>query len=183
MFNESTPVLVVGPSGIGKSWTFDAVRHRFPTCAFGDLDLVASKWAVRQGIIAQNDVQVLRRYIPDDQLFLAFGLQSIGAFVIENANKRAVIDVGAGFQVGRSAEHLHTLHPLISIEASLPAAYQRFVNNRGLRDQSDFFNSEFSNHRRKVYESAHQRIETTSLTAEETAERFTLALQIIIGES
>jgi hypothetical protein len=66
-------ILLVGPSGIGKSATCKAVQPRFPTCVFEALDPLACRRALRLGVIERQDLDLLRTHINDDQPFLAFG--------------------------------------------------------------------------------------------------------------
>lgn len=181
MFNAATPILIVGPSGIGKTKACSLVETRFPQCSFADLDLIAGRYAFNMGIIPEADVHRLVQHVSDAQLLLGVGLQAIGAFVIDNTGRRAVIDMGAGFQVGRSAEHLHKIHPLITIGASPAAAYSRFVRFRSPRDEKEFFETEFNEHRSKVYGSAQHRIDTTDLTLEQSADELAAAIERIIG--
>jgi hypothetical protein len=176
MFNPSTPILIVGSSGVVKTSACQMVEARFPQCAFADLDMIAGEWASQIGIIPIADVHLSVAHVCDSQLLLGVGLQAIGAFATANSGRRAVIDVGAGFQEARSAEYLHKIHPVIAIFASPEAAYSRFVRFRCPRDWTEFSGTEFRDHRKKVYRSAHHQIDTTDLTLEQTADELDAAI-------
>lgn len=174
-------VLVIGPSGIGKSSICCAVKDRLPECAFDHLDDLAARHAKELRIITRANVHDLRSRLNDDERFLRIGLEAIRSLAAKLASKCLIVDVGAGFQVAPSARHLHKLYPLVAITASPEAAHRRFVQYRVPRERDEFDRTEFSEHRSKVYDSAHHRIDATNLTLSQTAEKFSEVLRRILA--
>ena len=176
-------VLIVGPSGVGKTAAYEAIEDRFPTCIFRHLDGLASSWGVEHGRLARESVSMLRAHIDDDQLFLAFGLESIGRLAGRHPEKNLVVDVGAGFQDAHGAEHLCRVHTLIAITGDPRAIYERKRRHRGEeRSFGDYCKVEFSSHRRTVYARPHHSIDTTDLSQEETAGKLESLIDSILHQ-
>ena len=179
--NQQKVILIVGPSGVGKTSAYQAIQERFPNCVARHLDGLASDWAVELGWFPVASVSLLRSHINDDQLFLAFGLESIGMLASRNPQMHLVIDVGAGFQDARSAENLHRIHDVISITADPLVVYRRICNHRGeKRSFEDYKAQEFSERRIKVYSQTRHLIDTSSLSLRDTADRLTSIIQKLI---
>jgi shikimate kinase len=180
--NRRKIILIVGPSGVGKTSACQSIQERFPNCVARHLDGLASDWAVGLGWLAEARVGQLRSHINDDQLFLAFGLESIGMFASRHPGTHLVIDVGAGFQDARSAEHLHRIHDVVSITADPMVVYRRICNRPGeQRSFENYIAREFSERRVKVYSQTRHSINTNSLTCKETADRLAYILQKLIS--
>lgn len=166
-------VLIVGPSGCGKSTAIELVQPMLPQFILRRLDKLAAQLGVVNGIIHRESVTLLRETLRDDELFLAFGLEAVGVLAGEHPGKSLVVDVGAGFQVARSAKYLNRIHQVIAITATPEVAYQRIKQgpNRNERRTVEHYRKvEFSPHRFEVYRSAQHSIDTTQQTPEETAE-------------
>lgn len=176
-------ILIVGPSGVGKTSACKSIEKLFPNCVAQHLDELSSNWAVELGWLKDASVGKLRSHINDDQLFLAFGLESIGMLASRNPSKHLVVDVGAGFQDARSAENLHRIHNVITIIADSQIAYSRIRNRSGERRSLDEYkNQEFTEHRQKVYSQPGHSIDNSSLTEQETADELKKILQELISE-
>ena len=173
-------VLVVGPSGVGKSSTCELAARHFPQVVFRDLDGLAARCGFEMGIIQEVRASLLFGKIGPER-YLEVGLQSINKLAAEFSNQHLVIDVGAGFQVAPSAIKLHLQYPIIAITASLRAAHQRIVLNRGDKRSMDHYKQfEFSPHRIAVYDSARHKIDTTSATPEQTRVEFMRILDLLL---
>ena len=110
-------VLIVGPSGVGKTTASQAVKPELPSCVFESLDDLAAGWAYGTRILPQADVHLLYRMLKAEK-FLEAGLHAIADLATRNENRPLVIDVGAGFQVAAGARELHKRHPCITITAA-----------------------------------------------------------------
>ena len=173
-------VLVVGPSGVGKSSTCDLAARHFPQVVFRDLDGLAARYGFEKGIIQEVRASQLFGKIGPER-YLEVGLQSINKLTAEFPNKHLVIDVGAGFQVAPNAIKLHLEYPIIAITASLDAAYQRIVQNReDKRSINHDKRDEFSPHRVAVYNSAQHKIDTTDATPEQSGVEFIQVLDSLL---
>jgi hypothetical protein len=164
-------VLIVGPSGVGKTITYKAVEPQFPDVIFCHLDGLAAQWAFQHRIIDRECVRLLDRTINNSALFLSIGLFAIGKLSGENPCKHLVIDVGAGFQVAPTAAHLHRLFPVIAITAAPEVAYKRIKDARNdARTLDQYRQQEFSNNRVAVYNSAQYSVDSSNQSKEETCE-------------
>ena len=117
-------VLIVGPSGVGKTTSYLTAQSQFPDVVFDHLDGLAARWATQKGIIDRESVTLLDRTVSNAELFLSIGLLSIGKLEGENPGKHIVIDMGAGFQVARTAARLHRICRVITITADVEVAFQ-----------------------------------------------------------
>jgi hypothetical protein len=181
-------ILIVGPSGVGKTSAYQSIEGKFSNCVAQHLDGLASDWAVELGWLLDPNVDLLRNHINkgnnDDQLFLAFGLESIGMLASRHPEKHLIIDVGAGFQDARSAENLHRIHDVISITAEPSIAYSRICKRPNeKRSFKDYKAQEFSEHRIKVYKQAQYSIDTTSRSPQDTAVELANRLQLLVCAS
>ncbi len=165
-------VLIVGPSGVGKTTSYLAAQSQFPDVIFDNLDGLAARWAMQQGVIDRESVSLLNRIVNNAELFLSIGLLSIGKLQGESPGKHIVIDVGAGFQVARNAANLHRIFRIITITAEVEVAYRRILQARSdSRTLDDYRRDEFSSRRNDVYRSAHHTIDSSRQSQEQTANK------------
>jgi shikimate kinase len=177
-------VLIVGPSGVGKTAASQAVKPAFPELVFDDLDGLAARWAHSKGWIDQANVHLLRQTIGNDDLFLVRGLEAINDLAKRSLDRSIVIDVGAGFQVATPARYLCECHSCITITAAPEVAFKRIREERNdRRTLQEYINEEFNPHRTSVYDSSQHRIDTTNLTLEQTTQQLTDILRQILGSS
>ncbi len=162
-------ILIVGPSGIGKSSVIQAIEPQFPRFAFEALDRIAASYAQAMGLIPVSDVQILRSILNDDERFFGVGVASIRNFVESNPGATIVIDVGAGFQVARQARDLSQFFHVLAITAEPSVAHARIVAGRNdPRSLDRYIRDEFNADRIAVYESAQHRVDTGGQSLEET---------------
>jgi shikimate kinase len=166
-------VLIVGPSGVGKTTASQAIRPEFPELTFDDLDDLAARWAHSKGLIDRADVHLLNRTIGNADSFLLRGLEAISDLAERNKDRSIVIDVGAGFQVSS-----------ITIIAAPEVAYKRIREQRNdSRTLQGYINEEFNRHRTSVYDASQHRIDTTNLTIEQTTQQLADFLRQLLGPS
>ncbi|MGV2337774.1 MAG UNVERIFIED_CONTAM: hypothetical protein LVR18_28055 [Planctomycetaceae bacterium] len=123
-------VLIVGPSGVGKTTSYLTAQSQFPDVIFDHLDGLAARWAMQKGIIDRESVTLLNRTVNDAELFLSIGLLAIGRLEGESPRKHIVIDMGAGFQVARTAAQLYRICRVITITADVKVAFNRILQAR-----------------------------------------------------
>lgn len=173
-------VLIVGPSGVGKTTSYQIAQSQFPDVIFDHLDGLAARWAMHQGIIDRECVSLLNRTVNDAELFLSIGLLSIGKLEGESPGKHIVIDVGAGFQVARNAANLHRIFRIITITAEVEVAYRRVLQARSdSRTLDQYRQQEFAPSRVAVYRSAHHTIDSSRQSEAETAEKLIETLRAV----
>jgi shikimate kinase len=177
-------VFIVGPSGVGKTTASQAVRPEFPEMVFDDLDDLAARWAHSKGLIDRADVQLLNRTLGNADSFLLRGLEALSDVAERNKDRSMVIDVGAGFQDAKGATNLHERHSCVTITATPEVAYKRIREKRNdSRTLQGYMNQEFNQHRISVYDASQHRIDTTSLTIEQTTRRLADLLRQLLGTS
>jgi shikimate kinase len=171
-------VLLVGPSGVGKTSAYQAIEGRFAECVFRHLDGLASRWAMELNRIEREDISLLRNYLADDELLLGIGLQAVGDLAGRNPGKPLIIDVGAGFQDAKSAAHLARLFTVVAIVGEPRVVYERAKCHRAeSRTFEEYRDVEYSAHRISVYEQCRYSIDTTAYSLEQTADRLDATLR------
>jgi shikimate kinase len=176
-------VLIVGPSGVGKTTSHHAAESHFADVVFQPLDGLAARWAVQQGIIDRESVTLLNRTVRNPELFLSIGLLSIGKLAGEQAGKHVVIDMGAGFQVAPTAARLRRIFRIITINAEAEVAYDRICRARNdSRTLDQYRRDEFAENRLAVYRSAHYEIDSSRQTEGETAAQLISTLHEIFHQ-
>lgn len=177
-----TIVLIVGPSGVGKSTACNAVKPEFTKLLFEDLDVLAGRWAHRNAISDSPDVHVLHRKLQDAARFLEIGLSAITELTARPDNRPIVIDVGAGFQEAAGAKKLYRLYPCITISAAPEVVYGRIRKARNdSRTLVEYIQGEFNQHRLNIYGASPHQIDTSSQTIEQTAEALGKVLRQLFG--
>lgn len=177
-------ILLIGPSGVGKTTAMEAIEEQFPNCVFRHLDGLASRWAMRLGWLEHEDIQEYFETVGDEQLALGIALQAIGVLVGESPAKDVVIDVGAGFLRARSAEHLHRVYKTIAIVANPQVSYDRIRRGRNdLRTFAEYKTAEFNSRYKLIYERCHQGIETSTMDAEQVAVKLSETLTMTLEEN
>lgn len=170
----SDPILVVGPSGIGKS----TITRRWHRAKGGgervNLDSLVVQACVSRGL-AHTELGSLYRALGPDK-FLDIGMEAL--FEVERPAP-TVVDVGAGFQVAAKAATFAERYPTVCLIADPSTAYER-CRQRGYKRSAEVYHrSEFSAARRQVYGAADISIDTTELTEDETLERFGRAVKVL----
>lgn len=72
MSHDSSPILIIGPSGIGKNAACSIAQQRLPNLAFADLDEISGELAFRMQLIPNPCVQQLLQHVGGWQRFLDF---------------------------------------------------------------------------------------------------------------
>lgn len=177
-------VLIVGPSGVGKTTSYLAAESHFPGVVFHHLDGLAARWGVQKGIVARESVTLLNRTVNDAEVFLAIGLLAIGKLEGENPGNHVVIDMGAGFQVARTAAQLHRIFRVIAITADVEVAFERITKARkDSRSLEQYRQQEFASNRVAVYRSAHHTIDSSRQCEAETAHQLIDTLESLFTSS
>jgi hypothetical protein len=118
-------ILLIGPSGIGKTTAGRAAVARLPGCTFAHLDGVATSFAKRWGYPGHEHVSQWRKKLGNDDVFFLIGMWAAAGYESAHRGLTLVLDVGAGFQDSRFARDMPAVHPTILItatrEAALPA--------------------------------------------------------------
>jgi shikimate kinase len=160
-------ILVIGPSGVGKSDYGKYAQETLPGCRFFDLDSLVHKRAgtpVSQLLPQIGNDAFLKRCQHEVDVLLQSCLESI-----------AIIAVGAGaLQSGHAgAWLLHHPDPTIAVVASPDEVYRRGGERNRNRTLEQFTETEYSQHRQSLYEAAKYQCCVTGLSLEEARNHFT----------
>jgi shikimate kinase len=159
-------ILVIGPSGVGKSDYGKHAAATIPGCQFFDLDSLVRG---RAGMPASK----LLPQIGNDA-FLDRCRQEVDVLMQSCTAQVVVVAVGAGaLQSGRAGAWLSQHQgPTIAVVASPDEVYRRGGVRNQNRTLDEFSATEYSQHRRRLYEIARHQCCVTGLTAGEARNRF-----------
>lgn len=169
-------VLVIGPSGVGKSDYGKHVERMNPKCRFFDLDRL-----VRERV-GERVSQLLPRIGND--AFLELCQQEVTA-LSESCNESvAVVAVGAGALQSNLAGSWLSYHPdpTIAIIANSVEVYQRGGKRNQGRPFEEFFETEYSQYRQSLYKAAKYQCCVTGLSVEEARNCFADLIHRLVME-
>ena len=156
-------VLVIGPSGVGKSTAINYCRDNnlLPGVEILDLDYLVHK---NENMEAR---EVLR--LRGEDGFLQISIAAITRYAGER-EKQYLIAVGAGTLQSQNAIEFIKSYNSVLITANEDECYSRIVSARGnKRIKTDYINCEFSPLRKTIYGSANVSIDTTNMEEINTA--------------
>jgi shikimate kinase len=162
--DKNMVILVIGPSGVGKSECGKYAEVVIPDCHFFDLDEIVSK---RSGTRADL---LLGRIGPD--AFLDFCKTEVDAISKSYIQGIAVVAVGAGALQSLRAGAWLSQHPGPTLAVFAPAEEVRRRPRNQHRRIEEFKATEFSQHRQGLYEAAKCKVIVAGLTVEEARVRF-----------
>ena len=170
-------VLIIGPSGVGKSDYGKYANEAVPQCQFFDLDNLVSQ---RAGTPAG---QLLPRIGKD--AFLDRCRQEVDALLQCCPKSVAVVAVGAGALESHCAGPWLSRHPgpTIAVVAAPDEVYRRGGKRNRNRTLGKFIAAEYSQHRQSLYKTAKYQCCVTGLSLEEARNRFTDMIGSLLKES
>jgi len=157
-------ILLIGPSGVGKSSLASYASAKISNCKFYDLDDLVAK---ESGV--QKAINVFNRDGPE--IFFQKSVEIIENIKNQNDNQLYLIAVGAGTLVSQQSKNRLKNYTTISIIAPPEKVIVR--NPLGPnRDFQEFKMTEYSPFRLSLYQSANFNFPVDSLTKTEAQAKF-----------
>jgi shikimate kinase len=149
------PLLVIGPSGVGKSSALQFVARSVDECRFRCLDGLARDLGRERGLIGENEgVNALRQKLRDDDEFLRLGRDAIERLEPVDGGL-LIVDVGAGFLDATSVSEWLRRQTSVALLAPCEVVHRRIVQSRAdQRSLSEYADQEYSEQRRALYAQA-----------------------------
>ena len=170
-------ILVIGPSGVGKSDYGQHAAKMVPGCRFFDLDSLVGK---RSGTPASQLLPQIR-----EDAFLHRCQQEVEAQLQSCTEGVAVVAVGAGaLQSGEAHAWLSRYPgPTIAVVAAAEEVYRRGGPRNSNRDLSEFKRVEYSEYRERLYHTAKYQCCVTGLLVEKARNHFTKLIRKLAMQS
>lgn len=159
-------ILVIGPSGVGKSDYGAHVSRAIPGCRFVDLDCALSE---RWGTPASQMLPEI-----GDDAFLDRCQQEVCRLMASSAEANTIIAVAAGALQSRRASDWILRHkgPTVAIVSEPGEVYSRGAARNQRRSLEEFAQTEYSVYRKALYNAARFQLCVSGLLVEEARERF-----------
>lgn len=160
-------VLVIGPSGVGKSTCAVFAAGKLPGCQSFDLDKLVGQ---RAGVPACH---LLGKVGADG--FLQCCLREVGALLESGTDVVSLVDVGAGALESHRAGAWLSQHQgrTIAVVAPPDEVYRRGGWRNQNRSLDQFIGTEYSEYRKSLYKAATYQCDVKGLPVEDARDRFT----------
>ena len=178
-------ILLLGPSGIGKTTITKAVLQKVKGINFVVLDNLAHKMARESGLIDKRDdlTALIKALEYDRQRFFEYGLMALENHIADTKGK-VLVDVGTGFLDAPHSINWVRSKPSICLFAEPQAAFLRFKKARKLDvSYEQFMTTQYCKPRINVYKSADIVLKTDDLTEQQACQRFFSAYTSLLNDT
>ena len=179
------PILLLGPSAIGKTTVIKYSMKMIKRISFVVLDNIVHKKAREAGLIdkRENLNALINALDRDRDRFFEYGMQALDEFMQAHQEQPVVVDIGTGFLDGSQSLDWVVSKPSLAITAEAPAAYDRFRKARKLDiSYEQYSTTQFSRKRLACYNSAALVLKSDDLSQEELCERFLFSLLALVSQ-
>ena len=180
------PILLLGPSAIGKTTAIKYAMKMIEHVNFVVLDNITHKKAREAGLIdkKENLNALINALDRDRDRFFEYGMQALDEFMMAHQEQPVVVDVGTGFLDGSQSLNWVVSKPSVAITAEAPVAYDRFRKARNLDiSYEQYSTTQFSRKRLGCYNSAALVLKSDELSQDVLCERFLFSLLSLLDQS
>lgn len=174
---EDRVILVIGPSGVGKSDYGQHAAKVVPRCRFFDLD----------SLVSRRSCTPASKLLPQigNDAFLCCCQQEVEALLQSCTEGVAVVAVGAGALQSNQAHAWLAGHPgpTIAVVATAEEVYARGGRRNSDRTIEAFKKVEYAGHRKLLYNAAEHQCCVTGLSVEKARNHFTNLIRKLIIQS
>ena len=171
----SEPVLLLGPSGIGKTTVVKFAMTKVKSIRFLVLDNIAHRYAREQGLIThRQDLNALIKALDGCRnRLLEFGREALATEAEQYKGEPLMVDVGTGFLDSKHSLGWIAGKHAIAITADPAVAFDRFRKARKLDISFEqYATTQFSKARNTVYQQASVVIKSDQLTEQQLCQQF-----------
>lgn len=148
-------LLVIGPSGVGKSTAIAFASRSLDECRFVQLDRITRDLGRERGLIgATEGINALRQRLRNDEAFLRIGQHAVEQLDHQDGGL-LVVDVGAGFLDASSVREWLRESTSVALLAPCEVVHGRIVRGRtDPRSLTEYAAQEYTEQRRSLYAQA-----------------------------
>ncbi|WP_257292323.1 AAA family ATPase [Endozoicomonas sp. ONNA1] len=180
------PILLLGPSGIGKTTVSKYAMKAVKNAHFIVLDNIVHKQARDSGLIdKKEDLNALIKFFENDRdRFVNYGLNVLEEHMKASDNQPIIVDVGTGFLDAKHSLEWVSSCKSLSIMATPAVAYDRFRKARKLDISFEqYMTTQFSPKRIALYNSADVVIKSDKLSQEALSRQFLFSALAMMPDS
>jgi len=178
-------ILLLGPSGIGKTTVMKQLQKRCNMLNALSLDNITHYHAHELGLISHRDDlnRLLEILEHDRERFFTFGLEALDQHLATLDDKPVLIDIGTGFLDAPASLRWIQQHLSIALMADNAVSFDRFRKHRHIDvTYEQYMTTQFCNPRVKAYNQATIIIRTDLMDEDTTVRQVALSISGLCNE-
>ena len=168
-------ILVVGPSGVGKSTLGEYAEQKIANCQFFDLDRLV------KGRTGRSTDELLPEIGND--AFLALCRKEVDLLSDERLDGLCIVAIGAGALQSCHALEWLRQHSTLAITAPAEEVYSRGGKRNENRTLKEFEQTEYSPYRIQIYDSADYKLAVDGLSESQAKDGFLELIESLSKDS
>lgn len=150
----SYPILLLGPSCVGKTTVVKEMQKKVKGIDFAVLDNIVHKSGCEDGLIkkGENLNALIKSFDRDWDRFLSYGIDVLNKYMGDKTLSPIIIDVGSGFLDSKNSIEWLKKNRSITILSNPKILHKRIVETRGLDiSLEQYMATQFSRKRQEIY--------------------------------